>query len=193
MSRMGETGTLGHGQRRARKVFTSDEDAKLIEIMRLQQFTSWEKVAKDLPDRTARQCRDRWLNYLSPNIRKDPWLWAEDKLLVEKINEMGTHWSNIAKYFVGRSDNHLKNRWYSYLRNRVVFDPSGRYVLVDHPPAEHAATMSTEQVIPLATSIAPDADFWDLRLLHPNAKGQQPIFSACGGIPEFPLDVFSIL
>ena len=193
MSRMGETGTLGHGQRRARKVFTSDEDAKLIEIMRLQQFTSWEKVAKDLPDRTARQCRDRWLNYLSPNIRKDPWLWAEDKLLVEKINEMGTHWSNIAKYFVGRSDNHLKNRWYSYLRNRVVFDPSGRYVLVDHPPAEHAATMSTEQVIPLATGIAPDADFWDLRLLHPNAKGQQPIFSACGGIPEFPLDVFSIL
>ena len=129
--------------------------------MRAQKFTSWEKVAQDLPDRTARQCRDRWLNYLSPNIRKDPWLWSEDKLLVAKINEMGTHWSNIAKYFVGRSDNHIKNRWYSYLKSRVTQCADGKYVL------DASSGCSSKQKAAEKHEAAVregEKDFWDARL-----------------------------
>ena len=195
MSRGGdEADPTTHGQRRARKVFTSEEDAKLTEIMRAQKFTSWEKVAQDLPDRTARQCRDRWLNYLSPNIRKDPWLWSEDKLLVAKINEMGTHWSNIAKYFVGRSDNHIKNRWYSYLKSRVRFDAAGKYILIAQDEDQHDGnTEADKAVVSVAPLVGPGEDFWDMRLLGKRDREQQPIFSSCGELVDVAMDVFSIL
>ncbi|OHT03644.1 hypothetical protein TRFO_28895 [Tritrichomonas foetus] len=116
--------------RKTRKIFTNDEDALLISLMSASSpFKSWEKVASMIPNRTARQCRDRWFNYLSPSIRHDPWTDEEDRKLIELINNFGTHWSQIAKYFEGRSDNHVKNRWYSYLKGKVTTDPNGKFHL----------------------------------------------------------------
>ncbi|OHT16705.1 hypothetical protein TRFO_12959 [Tritrichomonas foetus] len=135
---------LKKGPRRVRKIFSPEEDSKLTEIMNKQKFVSWDKVAKEIATRTARQCRDRWLNYLSPAIRRDPWTRKEDILLVDKINEYGTHWSQISKFFTGRSDNHIKNRWYSYLKNRVRPDEmSGRFVLIYEIDEESSANLDS--------------------------------------------------
>lgn len=90
----------------------------LTKIMYQQPFETWIAVAEQLPGRTARQCRDRWVNYLSPSNKNGPWSHEEDQLLAEKYIEHGPQWTTIAKFFDGRSENNVKNRWYTYVKAR---------------------------------------------------------------------------
>jgi len=45
-----------------------------------------------------------------------PWTEEEDKLLFQLYKEKGSVWSVIARCFPGRTENNLKNRFYSTLR-----------------------------------------------------------------------------
>jgi hypothetical protein len=74
-----------------------------------------------MPTRTARQCRDRYSNYLVENLSIDPWSSAEDAVILEKFRELGPRWVQIAKYVTGRSGNQVKNRWHKHLAKRRVF------------------------------------------------------------------------
>lgn len=102
-----------------RKTFSKEEDARLVEIVNKMgdNFEGWNVVAEKMKTRTARQCRERWVSYLSPNIRVEKWTEDEDKILIEKINKIGKKWTEIASYFNGRSGSDIKNRWYSHLKD----------------------------------------------------------------------------
>lgn len=108
--------------KKIRKLFSAEEDALLSHIMFEQTFTTWIAVAAQIPGRSARQCRDRWANYLSPENKNGPWTPEEDEQLAEKYAELGPQWTTIAKFFDGRSENNVKNRWYTHLKNK--FTPS---------------------------------------------------------------------
>jgi hypothetical protein len=124
-----------------RRPFTVQEDVRLLEIINRSHVINWDMITKQIGGRSARQCRERWLNYLNPQIRSDPWTEDEDRLLLEKINELGHCWASICHFFNGRSESDVKNRWYSHLKYRSLPDPlSGRLRLVtehhvsdDHP------------------------------------------------------------
>lgn len=116
----------------SRRPFTVEEDAKLLDIMTSLQIVNWEQVAAHFNGRSSRQCRERWLNYLNPSIRTGPWTEIEDDLLLEKVNELGRCWSSIGKFFNGRSENDIKNRWYSHLKYRTVED-NGKFKFVNDP------------------------------------------------------------
>jgi hypothetical protein len=109
-----------------RRPFTPYEDAALILLLGSAPDVNWETIAERMLGRSARQCRERWVNYLSPAIRSEPWTDAEDQLLINKINEAGHCWANICQCFNGRSENDVKNRWYSHLKYRSLLDPASR-------------------------------------------------------------------
>jgi hypothetical protein len=44
----------------------------------------WAEIAKYLPGRNGKQCRERWHNQLDPAIRKDAWTAEEDATLIAK-------------------------------------------------------------------------------------------------------------
>jgi hypothetical protein len=113
-----------------RRAFTPDEDALLLEIMIRDAKLPWGEVALHLPGRTARQCRERWAKYLNPDIRVAPWTDDEDNLLLKQIQLHGHRWATIALAFVDRSDNDVKNRWYSHLRDCLRLTADGRYELM---------------------------------------------------------------
>jgi hypothetical protein len=43
--------------------------SKLRELVNEQGEKKWSKIAKDLPGRIGKQCRERWLNHLKPGIK----------------------------------------------------------------------------------------------------------------------------
>lgn len=90
--------------------FTPEEDLKLMNIISLGFARNWNQVALFMGTRNPRQCRERWNNYLNPNIRNDPWSPMEDALLIQKYKEYGSKWRKISKFFHNRSDNALRNR-----------------------------------------------------------------------------------
>lgn len=94
-----------------RQKFTAAEDAKLIELVNHFGLHSWKKVASLMESRSSRQCRERYSNYLSPELKNGPWTAKEDRSLIEKVKLYGQRWSIIARYFPTRSDVNLKNRY----------------------------------------------------------------------------------
>jgi hypothetical protein len=96
--------------RRQKCAFSTTEDLHLTELV--QQFgeTSWHEIEKHFPGRSARQCRDRWNLYLSPNVSKEPWTPDEDALLLRWYQLAGPKWTTIAKQFPAKTAHNIKNR-----------------------------------------------------------------------------------
>lgn len=109
--------------RAARQPFTSEEDRRLIEIMSKVETMKWSQVSSMLGGgKNARQCRDRWVNYLSPNIKKEDWTEEEDFVIIQSYQNFGSKWAKIATFLHGRSENHIKNRWHSFLKRRFEYE-----------------------------------------------------------------------
>jgi hypothetical protein len=109
--------------RKPRRLFTSDGDARLVELVGQLGAHAWPLVADRLPGRSPRQCKERYCTYLCPTVRTSPWSDAEDQLLFQKVREHGPRWSDIARFLEGRTANAIKNRWHLHIRGCSVRPP----------------------------------------------------------------------
>lgn len=91
--------------------FTKEEDEQLTRIIQEHGTQDWELISSEMKNRTARQCRERWINYISPGLSNAPWTMEEDKKLDELYAEFGSRWHKIAEYFPNRSGNCVRNRY----------------------------------------------------------------------------------
>jgi len=101
-----------------KRTFTILEDATLLNLVNRLGKKNWKEIARMIPGRTERQCRERYKTYLAPGIRNDPWTIEEDELLTQKVLEIGPKWAEISRFFMGRTDNALKNRYNIHITHR---------------------------------------------------------------------------
>jgi hypothetical protein len=98
-----------------RRKFTPEEDMKLRALVESFGTAGWDEIARFLPQRSPRQCRDRYKNYLLETLVTEPWTPEEDALVIRQFYLIGPKWVEIGKMLSGRSGNNVKNRWHKHL------------------------------------------------------------------------------
>ena len=101
-----------------------DDEAisKLVDEYGIKQ---WALIGRKLNEiygirgRTGKQCRERWHNHINPQVKKT-WIGHEEEGLIFKaLRKYGTKWAEIAKDVPGRTDNIVKNHFYSIIRKEI--------------------------------------------------------------------------
>ena len=98
--------------------WTKEEDDFILENVK-KFSTKWSRISKIMANRTGKQIRDRYLNYLDSNIKKDKFSIEEDKKIKELYIKYGSKWTKISKNIEMRTPEMIKNRFYSFLRSKI--------------------------------------------------------------------------
>jgi hypothetical protein len=146
------------------------EDARLLDVVRARGSTNWQDIAAYFPGRNARQCRERWTNYVNPALLKSEWTEAEDQVLLQTYREIGPKWFVIASLLPGRAKNSVKNRYFALERRMdVQIGNRSEYPGVPQGAAPAALTQpqpstnGTNDALPHSNSPQYDPMFdWDL-------------------------------
>ncbi|KAI8545185.1 hypothetical protein RHMOL_Rhmol07G0022000 [Rhododendron molle] len=99
--------------------WSKQEDELIIKLVEEKGTQKWSEIAKCLPGRIGKQCRERWYNHLKPEINKTPWTKEEELALVSAHREYGNQWAKIARFLHGRTENAIKNHWNSSLKKKL--------------------------------------------------------------------------
>ena len=139
--------------------FTPGEDSILRELVQ-EHGDDWNLIASEMPGRNARQCRERYIYYLSPTVNSSPWTPEEDAKLETLYREYGPKWVKISQFFDHRTEINVKSRWRVLHRQRHIIHTSRK------KPRPVASSPSPEQNHSLALTFDPfddfDADYWTL-------------------------------
>jgi myb proto-oncogene protein len=110
---------MNHDQHKSKTKFTKEEDELIVmcvdSVKEKNEKVRWKEIASKIPSRTNRQIRERYMNFLNPDVNRNP-LTEYELIILMKIvalhaNASSIPWKMISKSFPGRTDIFLKNNY----------------------------------------------------------------------------------
>ena len=86
-------------ERKPTQRWNAEEDELLAELVAIApsfKRINWTELAVGVPNRTAKQCRERYISRLKPNQIKGQWTEEEDSHIFQLQSMFGNQWSKIA-------------------------------------------------------------------------------------------------
>lgn len=122
--------------RRHHAKFSKEEDEMITKLVSKLGDKNWRLISSLVPGKNQRQCRDRYKNYLAPNLIRSQWTQEEDDLLLEKYKIYGSKWSQIHQFLPNRTSNDIKNR-YNYTlskkaKNKISHEDDNDFFSQNH-------------------------------------------------------------
>ncbi|TKY64279.1 Anthocyanin regulatory C1 protein [Spatholobus suberectus] len=104
--------------------WSREEDETLSKYVAIHGEGKWQKVAQNAGlKRCGKSCRQRWLNYLKPGIKRGDISLDEEDMIIRLHRLLGNRWALIAKRLPGRTDNEIKNYWNTNLSKKLQKQP----------------------------------------------------------------------
>ncbi|CAH2073038.1 unnamed protein product [Thlaspi arvense] len=127
--------------------WTKEEDEMIVQLIQKYGPKKWSTIARYLPGRIGKQCRERWHNHLNPAINKEAWTQEEELVLIRAHQIYGNRWAELTKFLPGRSDNGIKNHWHSSVKKKLdSYMSSGlldQYQAMPLAPYERSSTLQS--------------------------------------------------
>mmetsp|Transcript_26088 Transcript_26088/g.31905 ORF Transcript_26088/g.31905 Transcript_26088/m.31905 type:complete len:340 (+) Transcript_26088:188-1207(+) len=101
--------------------WSEEEDMRLLkyvgEFLKGRRTTEidFRKVAQEIPQRTTKQCRERYENSLAPNKRRGDWSLEETIQLVRLMAVHGQNWAKLRDSLRSRTYNGIKKKGRKFL------------------------------------------------------------------------------
>lgn len=107
-----------------RQKWKSLEDQTLKKlILKEKEPIRWELISIKMSEiginKSSKQCRERWYHQLDPKVEKKKWTVEENKRLFQLHQQIGNKWKDISVHFPGRTDNAIKNNFFSLIRKSL--------------------------------------------------------------------------
>lgn len=99
---------ISQDSKKTKGPWTTEEDAQLLQLYN-KHGPKWAKISSIMKARDRKQIRDRYNNYVNPNINHSEWTEEEEFLFEIYQKKFGNKWCEIAKRMPGRSENQVKS------------------------------------------------------------------------------------
>ena len=96
--------------------WTEQEDLLLLQWVEVHGPNKWTECARRIEGRCGKQCRERWMNTLDPRVKRGNWKEEEQMNIFLQMQENWSSWATISKHLPGRTENAIKNYFYSSVR-----------------------------------------------------------------------------
>ena len=106
--------------------WTPYEDEQLIKYIQKFGAKNWNECSEFIKNRNGKQCREHWKNCLNPDIKKGEWTSEEDLLIMILYQRYNGSWRELIHYFKDRTENSIKNRFFSELRKIASNDTTNK-------------------------------------------------------------------
>jgi hypothetical protein len=141
--------------------FSAEEDQAIAGFVLDHGLHAWPKITAVLPNRSPKQCRERWFMNLDPGVTKDAWTFEEDNQIFLLYRQFGPKWALIAQGVPSRTDNAVKNRWNASISKRIGVSPDGEQYLMPSRARKYTRKKLAERHRP-PSLILPESGFPEL-------------------------------